>query len=93
MGALVPSLDTAQSIIDRWSPFNQRDAFVANMCDLYPTNHRIPVVALSEEYVVPFPNYLDNKSYQRVTEDGMHMRNYDFNETTKLVCSNLEFFI
>ena len=65
---------------------------VANMRDLYPTNHHIPVVALSKEYFIPFPIYLDNKSYQQVVEDGMHMRNHDFNETTKLVCSNLFFF-
>ena len=34
-----------------------------SIIDLYATSHRIPVVALSEEYFVPFPNYLDNKSY------------------------------
>ena len=34
LGALVPSPDTAQSIIDCWSPFNQRDTYVAHMRDL-----------------------------------------------------------
>ena len=64
------------------------------MRDLYPTSHCIPMVALSEEYYAPFPNYLDNKSYQRVAEDGMHMLNHDFNETVELVCYDLSpFFI
>ena len=53
------------------------------MSDLY---------ALSEEYFSPFPSYLDNISYKHVVEDGMHMRNNDFNETVELVCSNLFFF-
>ena len=59
------------------------------MRDIYPINHRILVVALSEEYSILFSGYLDKKSYLRVAEDGMHMRNHDFNETTKLVCSDL----
>ena len=50
-----------------------------------PTNLRIPVVALSEEYFIPFPDYMDKKSYQRVAEYGMYIRNYDFNETAELV--------
>ena len=62
------------------------------MRDLYPTSHRIPVVELSEEYFIPFLSYLDNKSYQRVAEDEMHMRNHDFKETAELVCFDLFFF-
>ena len=91
-GAPVLGPDTAQSIIDSWSPFNQRDASITNMRDLYPTSHRIPMVALSEEYSVPFPNYLDNNFYQHVVKDGMHMRNHDFNEKIELVCSDLSSF-
>ena len=63
MGAPILSPDTAQSIIDLRSPFNQRDTSVTNLCDLYPTSHCIPVVVLLKEYFIPFPNYLDNKSY------------------------------
>ena len=51
--AFVSSLDAARSIIDSWNPFNQRDASVADMSKLYPTNHWIPMVALSEEYSIP----------------------------------------
>ena len=70
-----------------------RDTSIANMHNLYLTSHRIPVVALSEEYFVPFPSYLDNKSYQRVAENEMHMHNHDFNVTAELVCSDLFFFL
>ena len=69
-----------------------RDTSVANMHNLYLTSHRIPVVALSEEYSVPFPSYLDNKSYQHVAENEMHMHNHDFNVTAELVCFDLFFF-
>ena len=79
------SPDVAQSIIDRRNPFNQRDTSITNMYELYPTNLRISVVALSEEYSIPFPGYMDKKSYQHVAEDGMYIRNHDFNETAKLV--------
>ena len=84
-GTSIPSPDAAQSIIDHWYPFNQRDTSVTNMHELYLTNLQISVVAFSEEYTIPFPGYLDGKSYQRVAEDGMYIRNHDFNETTELV--------
>ena len=61
--ASVPGLDATQSIIDHWNPFNQKDASVADMRELYPTNHQISVVALSKEYFIPFLGYLDKKSY------------------------------
>ena len=31
-----PGLDKAQSIIDRWKPFNYRDSFAAQIRELYP---------------------------------------------------------
>ena len=81
----VPCPNAAQSIIDCWNPFNQRDTSITNMHELYPTNLQKPVVALSEEYSIPFPGYMDKKSYQRVAEDGMYIRNHHFNETVELV--------
>ena len=81
----VPGPDVAQSIIDRWNPFNQRDTSATDMHELYPTNLRILVVAVSEEYSITFPDYMDGKSYQRVAEDGMYIRNHDFNEMAELV--------
>ena len=85
MDTSILGLDAAYSIIDRWNPFNQRDTFSIDMHELYPTNLRIQVVALSEEYFIPFPGYVDKKSYQRVAEDGMYIHNHDFNETVELV--------
>ena len=58
---------------------------VANMRDFYPTNLRIPIVVLFEEYSITFLGYLDKKTYQLVAEDGMYLRNHDFNETADLV--------
>ena len=31
---------------------------------------------------------MDKKSYKLVAEDGMHIRNHDFNEMAELVCFN-----
>ena len=65
-----PSVDTlalgpkeAWSIIDRWNPFDKRDFSAAHIRELYPDLLRIPVVARVEEYSIPFPNYMDKKSY------------------------------
>ena len=85
---LIPGPDAAWSIIDRWNPFNKRDSSVAHTRELYPNNLRIPMVARVEEYSIPFPNYLDKKSYQRVAEERMYIRNHDFDETTELVWLN-----
>ena len=67
------------------TPFNQRDTSVINMHELYLTNLRIQVRAVSEEYSIPFPSYMDGKSYEHVAKDGMYIRNHDFNETVELV--------
>ena len=90
---MAPSLEAAREIIDRWSPFNKRESSVACMCDLYPTLLRVLVVACAEQYSVPFPflGYLDRKSFQRVAEDGMLMRNHDFNESAELICFGFKY--
>ena len=85
---VAPGLEAAREIIDRWSPFNKRETSIAHMRDLYPTLLRVPVVALGEEYFIPFPGYLDRKSFLHVAEDGMFIHNHDFNESAKLVCFN-----
>ena len=77
---MAPGPKVAREIIDRWSPFNKRESSVAHMHDLYPTLLRVLVAAHVEEYSVPFPGYLDRKFFQRVAEDGMLIRNHDFNE-------------
>ena len=75
-------------IINCWCPFNKNEYSIAYMRDLYPTLLQVPVVARAEEYFIPFPSYLDRKSFQRVAEDGMLIHNHNFNESTELVCFN-----
>ena len=76
-----PGLDAYRTIIDRWNPFKRRDSSATHMLELYPNLLRILVMARVEEYFIPFPSYMDKKSYQRVAEDGMFIRNHDFDET------------
>ena len=85
MDTPVPGPDEAWSIINSWNPFNKRDSSVTHMNELYPNLLQIPMVARAEDYSIPFPNYMDKKSYQRVAEEGMFIRNHDFNEMAKLV--------
>ena len=83
---MAPGLEAAREIINHWSPFNKRESSVSKMCDLYPTLLRVKVAAPVEEYSIPFPDYLDRKPFQCVAEDGMLIRNHDFNESAELVC-------
>ena len=64
MDTSAPSLEEAQSIIDRRNPFDKRDFLASHMCEL-PNLFRILVVARAEEYSIPFPIYMDKRSYQR----------------------------
>ena len=82
---LAPNPDEAQSIIDYWNPFNKRDSSTSHMCDLYPNLLRMLVAAHVEKYTIPFPGYMDKKSYQRVAEDEMFIRNHEFDEMVELV--------
>ena len=61
------------------------DYSITHKHELYPNHLRILVVARAEEFSIPFPNYMDKKSYQHVAEDGMFIRNHDFDETVELV--------
>ena len=71
--------EAAKEIIDRWTPFNKRESSITHMRDLYPTFLRVRVAAHAKEYSIPFSGYLDRKSFQRMAEDGMLIRNHDFN--------------
>ena len=83
---VAPGLEAAREIIDHWTSFNKRESLVTHMRDLYPTLLRVRVTALAKEYSIPFPVYLDRKSFQRMAEDRMLIRNQDFNESAELVC-------
>ena len=87
--ASAPDQETSQALINCWRPFNQRDPSITHMRDLYPHSFHLPAVAHGEGYSIPLPVSLDKRSYQRVAEDGMYMRNHDFDETAKLVWLNL----
>ena len=80
-----PGPNEPRSIIDRWNPLNKKDFSTAYMRELYSNLLRMPVAARAEEYSVPFPSYMDNKSYQRVVENGMFIRNHELDETVELV--------
>ena len=80
--------EAALSIIDRWNPFNKRDYSVMHIRKLYSALLRVLVVAHVEEYFIPFPDYLEKKSFQNMAEDEMYIRNRDFNKTAKLVLQN-----
>ena len=88
MDTSAPGQNATRAIIDRWNLLNKMDSFVAHMHDLYPNNILMSMVACAKEYPIPFPNYMDKKSYQRVAEDGMYIRNHDFDETAELVWLN-----
>ena len=83
---VVLSLEDAREIINHWSPFNKRESSIAHMCDLYPTLLQVRVAAHAKEYSIPFPDYMDRKSFQCVAEDGMLIHNHDFNKSAELVC-------
>ena len=77
LGALVLGSDTSQSIIDCWNPFNQRDTYIGHMRKLYPISYRILIVALSEEYSVPFPGYF-NETIELVCYDLLSLLSFAF---------------
>ena len=83
-----PDQEVAQLHIRKCNPFDKRDSPIAHMCDLYPHSLCVIVVSCLEEYFISLPNYMDKGSYQHVTEDGMYIRNHDFDETTELVWLN-----
>ena len=45
------------------------------MCELYPNHLQIAMEDCAKEYSIPFPSYVDKKSYQRVAKDEMFIRN------------------
>ena len=58
-----PDQEAALLLVRKFNPFDKRDSLVVHMCDVYPHNFHILVVAHFEEYSIPFPNYMDKGSY------------------------------
>ena len=55
------------------------------MHDLYPNYFRMLVTACSEQYSIPLPVYVDKEDIQPMTEDGMFIRNHNFQRSAELV--------
>ena len=86
--ALTLDQEISRALINYWRPFDQRDPSVTHMHNLDPHNFCV-LTAAHEEYSIPFLVNLGKRSYQRVAEDEMYMRNHDFDETDELVWLNL----
>ena len=86
-----PGPKGAKEIINRWKPFNRGDSPTAHMERLYSALLRMPVAVRvegkGEEYVVSVPAYACKKDLNQVVEDNMLIRNRNFVQSAKLVCS------
>ena len=78
-------LEDVLKIARPWNPLNQEESSVTRMHDLYPIYFRMPVTAHSEQYSIPFLVYVDKEDIQPVAEDGMFIRNHNFQRSTELV--------
>ena len=78
MDTLASGPEGAREIIDRWSPFIERESSVMHKHDLHSTFLQVPVEARVEQCSIPFPDYMDRETCQRVAEDGMLICNHDF---------------
>ena len=58
---------------------------MTRMHDLYPNYFTMPVTARSEQYSIPLPVYVDKEDIQPVAEDGMFIRNHNFQRSAELV--------
>ena len=86
---VAPDLEGAREIIPRWSPFNQAEPPIVHIHDLYPNYCQLLVVALVEQYSIPFPVYMNKEDFQSVAEDEMFIHNHDFHQLAKLVRADL----
>ena len=80
-----PSPNEARSLIDCWNPLNKMDSSTTYMRELYPNLLRMSMAARVEEYSIPFPSYMDKKSYQCVAENRMFICNHEFDEIVEMV--------
>ena len=55
------------------------------MRDLYPNYFQVLVVARSEQYSISFPVYMNKEAFRSMAEDGMLIRNHDFQRSAELV--------
>ena len=78
-------LEDVLIIARRWNPLNQEESPVKCMHDLYPNYFRMLVTARLKQYSISLPVYVDKEDIQPVAEDGMFIRNHNFQRSTELV--------
>ena len=86
---IVPGLEGAQEIVDRWRPFNRGESSADHLHHLYPMMLRMPVIVRargqSEEYNISVPCGTIKEDLQQMIEDGMQVCNRNFDQSTELV--------
>ena len=85
----VPGPEGAQEIINRWRPFNWGESSADHLHDLYPVMLWMLVAVRaggqSEEYTISVPAGTIKEDLQQMIEDGMQVRNCNFDQSTELV--------
>ena len=93
----VPEPKGAQEIVDWWRPFNRGESSADHLHDLYPTMLRMPVTVRvrgqGKEYNILVPCSTSKEDLQQMIEDGMQVRNRNFDQSTELVSSEALFLI
>ena len=78
-----------KSIVHRWKPFNRGESAADRLDDLYPRTLRMPVTAravgLGQEYSIAVPVGTVKEDIQQIVEDGIHIRNRNYVQSTELV--------
>ena len=71
------------------SPFNLGESAANRLNDLYPAMYRVPVTArgmgLHETYTVPVPTSTPKEDFLQIIDDGIHVQNRNFVQSTELV--------
>ena len=88
MDMMASDLGDVLKIVHRWSPLNQEESPVTRMHDLYQNYFRMLVTSCSEQYSIPFLIYIDKEDFQPVADDGMFIRNHNFNRSAELVSAD-----
>ena len=58
---------------------------MTRMHHLYPNYFRMLMTARSEQYSIPLPVYVNKEDIQPLAEDGMFIRNHNFQRSVELV--------
>ena len=84
-----PREEEVKKILCRWEPFHRRASAADWLNDLYPPMYRVLVAArgmgLHEAYTVPVLASTPKEDFQQIIDDGIHVRNRNFVQSTELV--------